>query len=108
MRCILCEEVRPISEVESHTRVCGGVVVECKGKEVGCSFSSGRNRVVKHEEKCMWATVVPVLVPFVKKISALETKIKEDGNSSFLPISNFKLYTHIDCRKQNCNPPNRP
>ena len=58
VRCCLCDKLTPISLVEEHEKICGGVVVECVGKEAGCLFSNKRKDLPTHESECHYVRLL--------------------------------------------------
>ena len=59
--CNLCREEMGVRDFKQHQRNCGGVVVECRGKEVGCKVVRKRKRMGVHEGGCPYAIAAPIV-----------------------------------------------
>ena len=59
--CDLCREEMGVGEFKQHQQNCGGVVVECVGKGVGCKVVRKRKRMGVHEGGCPYAIAAPIV-----------------------------------------------
>ena len=59
--CNLCREEMGVGDFKQHQRKCGGVLVECVGKGVGCKVVRKRKRMSVHEGGCPYAIAAPIV-----------------------------------------------
>ena len=59
--CDLCREEMGVGDFKQHQQNCGGVVVECVGKGVGCKVVRKRKRMGVHEGGCPYAIAAPIV-----------------------------------------------